>query len=186
MKNHKILLVALGASALAVPAFADDATTTTSVPTAQQQCRTERADMGKATFNQTYGTNKNRRNAFGKCVSQRRHATHEAREDAQANAAQQCKAERAADPQAFADKYGTGKKQRNAYGKCVSQTAKAQTAETVDQETSADVNAAKACKAERKADSDAFAQKYGTKRNAFGKCVSQAAKAQHEQTEQDS
>ena len=45
----------------------------------------------------------------------------------------------------------------------------------------ADVNAAKACKTERKADPAAFRAKYGTsknKRNAFGKCVAKLAKAQ--------
>ena len=42
------------------------------------------------------------------------------------------------------------------------------------------MNAAKACKAERTTDPDAFREKYGTnrnKRNAFGKCVSTHAKA---------
>ena len=39
-------------------------------------------------------------------------------------AAKTCKAERSADPQAFAEKYGTNKNKKNAYGKCVSQTAK--------------------------------------------------------------
>ena len=41
-------------------------------------------------------------------------------------------------------------------------------------------NAAKTCKAERDADAAAFAEKYGTNennKNAFGKCVSAAAKA---------
>lgn len=184
MNTNKSLIVALGAvAALAVPAFADDATSTP-VPTAQQQCRTERTDMGTATFAQTYGTNKNRSNAFGRCVSQRRAATREARSQARTNAAQQCKAERSADPQAFAAKYGTGKNGRNAYGKCVSQLARAKTAQTVSDETAADADAAKACKAERKADRDAFAAKYGTnhnRRNAFGKCVSRQAKAQDEQ-----
>ena len=47
-------------------------------------------------------------------------------------------------------------------------------------EVKADVNAAKGCKTERKADPAAFRAKYGTsknKRNAFGKCVSQHARA---------
>jgi hypothetical protein len=52
------------------------------------------------------------------------------------------------------------------------------------------VNAAQECRAER-GDSDAtreaFRVKYGTnksKRNAFGKCVSQTAKAMHDEEEQ--
>ncbi len=42
-----------------------------------------------------------------------------------ANAAEECKAERAEDPEAFTEKYGKGKKKkRNALGKCVSATVK--------------------------------------------------------------
>jgi hypothetical protein len=37
-----------------------------------------------------------------------------------ANAAQECKAERKADPDAFREKYGTNRNKRNAFGKCVS------------------------------------------------------------------
>ncbi len=94
-------------------------------------------------------------------------------------------AEETADPAAFTLKYGTGKHGANAHGKCVSQKAKSKTAKAVDDEVKADVNAAKACKTERKADPAAFRAKYGTsknKRNAFGKCVSKQAKAQHDQS----
>jgi hypothetical protein len=33
------------------------------------QCRAERTAMGEANFKSTYGTNANKSNAFGKCVS---------------------------------------------------------------------------------------------------------------------
>jgi hypothetical protein len=164
------LMGVLGLSASALAA---------STPSAKQQCRTERSGMGVEVFRQTYGTNKNRHNAFGKCVSKRARATDAAAVEAKQNASHACKAEEALDPAAFAEKYGTGKKKRNAHGKCVSQTAKAGTAETIGDEVDADINAAKTCKAERKADPDAFRETYGTnrnKRNAFGKCVSQHAK----------
>ncbi len=36
------------------------------------------------------------------------------------NASEECKAERTADPEAFAATYGTGKNGKNALGKCVS------------------------------------------------------------------
>jgi hypothetical protein len=178
MTIPKTLLVALGVAAFAVPALAD---TTTTTPTAQQQCRTERAQMGTTTFASTYGTNKNKSNAYGKCVSQRAQATTTAQDQAQTNAAKSCKAERAADPAAFQTKYGSGKNGKNAYGKCVSQTAKAAAAAKVADETKTDVSAAKSCKAERAQDAAAFKAKYGTnknKSNAFGKCVSKTAKAQ--------
>lgn len=183
MTIPKTLVVSLGAMAFAVPALADTTTTTApSTPTAQQQCRTERTQMGKATFAQTYGTNKNRSNAFGKCVSRRAKATTTAQEQATTNAAKTCKAERDADPAAFQAKYGTpGKNGKDAYGRCVSQTAKAAAAAKVAGETKADVNAAKVCKTERAGDPAAFKAKYGTNKNhsnAFGKCVSQTAKAQ--------
>jgi len=182
-------LVVAGGLALAVPALADDTPTTpTSTPTAQQQCRTERAQMGLATFRQTYGTNHNRHNAFGKCVSKRSAATEQNAAEAHTNASQECRTEQAADADAFAKKYGTNPNGRNAFGKCVSQKAKAETAETTTQEVAAEVNAAKACRTERNADRDAFTKKYGTNhngRNAFGKCVSQKAKATEEQQDQD-
>jgi hypothetical protein len=180
MKTTRFVIAAIGTLALAAPVMADG-TSTSTTPSAEQQCRTEQAQMGAATFKQTYGTNKNRSNAFGKCVSKRSQATSDAADQAQTNAAKSCKAEQAADPAAFQTKYGTNKNGHNAYGKCVSQQAKTQTNQQVSDQTSADVSAAKSCKTERAADPAAFKAKYGTnknKSNAFGKCVSQQAKAQ--------
>jgi hypothetical protein len=180
-----ILVTALslmGALVLSSTAFASDAkpAPATGTPSAEQQCRSERSAMGNKLFRETYGTNKSKRNAFGKCVSARARATSEVAKEAKQNASKECKAEETADPAAFKLKYGTGKRGANAHGKCVSQKAKAKTSEAVDDQVKADVNAAKACKAERKIDPAAFAQKYGTnknKRNAFGKCVSKLASA---------
>jgi hypothetical protein len=157
MKKTLLILTAAGALALTVPAFADDATPA-APPSASKQCKTERTQMGRDAFALLYGTNKNRRNAFGKCVSKRSNATAAAKAQAKPNAAQDCKAEQAADPAAFATKYGTNANKQNAYGKCVSQKANAKAAQTVDQQVSADVDAAKACKAQRK-------------RKAFRTCV---------------
>jgi hypothetical protein len=184
MTTKKLAIAAFGALAFAVPAVADD-TTTPATPSAQAQCRTERDQMGTATFAQAYGTNRNKSNAFGKCVSKRTQATETAAAEAHTNASKQCDAEEAADPAAFTAKYGTGKKGANAHGKCVSGKAKAETNAKVDDEVAADVSAAKSCKAERKADPAAFKAKYGsnkTKSNAFGKCVSAQAKAQQDKT----
>ena len=141
-------------------------------PSSSQQCKTMRTMVGAATFAQTYGTNANRANAFGKCVSKLNSAEDEAKE----SAASKCKAEQAAGEAAFTTKYGTGKKGANAYGKCVSGNAKVSVGKVV----SGELNASKACKAERKVDAAAFTAKYGTnktKSNAFGKCVSGKAKA---------
>lgn len=153
---------------------------------AARECRAERAAMGAENFANTYGTNRNRRNAFGKCVSRR--ARDEAREGAQArrNASRDCRAERD-DPnfaaahggQTFEQFYGTGPRGRNAFGKCVSQKARANE-EAADAEDQQRVNAARACRAEQRADPAKFAADYGTRRNAFGKCVSRKARAQND------
>ena len=121
----------------------------------------------------------------GKCVSSvaRKNAAEDEKQEAaaQKNASQQCREERQANPQAFADKYGTNKNKKNAFGKCVSQKAQENKDKADEQDKAEDqakVNAAKKCKAERKADPQAFEQKYGTnrnKKNAFGKCVSRTA-----------
>jgi hypothetical protein len=146
MKKTLTVLITAGALALAVPAFAQETTPTT--PSASKQCKTERTAMGRDAFALLYGTNANRRNAFGMCVSKRNHATEKAAKAAHQNASKECKAEEQADPAAFAAKYGTGKSGANAHGKCVARKAKAKTAETVAAQVDADVEAAKACKSE--------------------------------------
>jgi hypothetical protein len=99
------------------------------------------------------------------------------------NAAKYCKALRAASDSNFASMFGTKK---NAYGKCVSRTAKKDATEDVAQERAAKTNAATECKAEREDanfasghDGQTFEQVYGTGNghNAYGKCVSQKARA---------
>jgi hypothetical protein len=87
---------------------------------ASQQCRAEQ-EADPAGFAATYGTNGNDKNAFGKCVSQKAQASADADGDEFANAAQECRAERQSDPDAFAATYGSNHNGRNAFGKCVSQ-----------------------------------------------------------------
>ena len=92
---------------------------------AAKQCKAER-DQDPAAFKDKYGTGKNKKNAFGKCVSQKakeNKAKLDAKEQNQVNAAKQCKAEKQQDPQAFKNKYGTNENKKNAFGKCVSQKA---------------------------------------------------------------
>ena len=79
------------------------------------------------------------------------------------NAAKYCKEFRDGSGKAnFVTMFGTKK---NAYGKCVSQTAKKNAAEDDAQAKAAKTNAAKECKAE------------GLKGREYGKCVSTKAKA---------
>jgi hypothetical protein len=140
--------------------------------------------MGDQAFKDAYGTNANKSNAFGKCVSKRTKQNAKTEQTSHQNASNGCKTEQAADPAAFKTKYGTGKNGKNAFGRCVSQHAKARTKKTENAQVKADENAAKSCKAERKSDPAAFKTKYGTnknKSNAFGKCVSSHAKTQEKQ-----
>jgi hypothetical protein len=101
---------------------------------AAKECKAEAADPGFAaahggkTFAEFYGTNRNRKNAHGKCVSakaQAKKAEMDAEDAEEAedfkNAAKSCAGERRLlGTSAFAEKYGTNPNKRNAFGKCVS------------------------------------------------------------------
>ena len=94
---------------------------------AAKDCKAER-EADPALFATTYGDSKN---AFGKCVSQKAKANKEEADEADeqqdeetVNSAKTCRAEQKQDADAFREKYGTGDRKRNAFGKCVSQTSK--------------------------------------------------------------
>ena len=178
----KTFLIAGALAALVLPAASFG-----SGPTGQDRenaaraCRALRDSMGVETFRQTYGTvQSKRRNAFGRCVSQWTRTEHQNRVSARAAcSAEQADANFAAshDGKSFAEYYGTGANHRNAFGKCVSSKAKA-----ASEEAQANTeNAARTCKQERRDLGAAeFRSTYGKNandRNAFGKCVSQHAKA---------
>jgi hypothetical protein len=94
---------------------------------AAQECKAERAADAQA-FKDTYGTNKNGNNAFGKCVSGKASEKKAAMDAADAqqvaetkSAAKWCASERKRlGGEAFAEEYGTNKNGKNAFGKCVS------------------------------------------------------------------
>ena len=172
--------LALPASALAVKPV--DKTN------AAKECKAERGTdpATQEAFAVKYGTNANDKNAFGKCVSGQAKEEAAERKAAKSNASKECKAERALDAAAFAEKYGTNKNNRNAFGKCVSGKAKKiqKQQDAKDQKAiDATKNAAKECDAERGETTEsqqAFQDKYGKNKNdknAFGKCVSANAHA---------
>jgi hypothetical protein len=176
---RRSLIVAVLA-ALVVPVAALAATPSPN-SLASDTCRQLQSSMG-ADFALTYGTNASRSNAFGQCVARNTAAATQQL----ANAAKTCKAEQA-DPnfaashggktfvQFYAGSNGKGAAvEANAYGKCVSKHAR----EAAAAHAQALTKAARTCRAERKADAAAFAAKYGSARNAFGKCVAARAKAQ--------
>jgi formyltetrahydrofolate synthetase len=103
-------------------------------------------------------------------------------QQAEKNAAKKCKDMRKNNAASFATLYGA---KPNAYGKCVSAQAKLKSETEAEASEDAKENAAKACKKERDTlGLAAFKTKYAPVNhpngaNAFGKCVSKLAKAQH-------
>jgi hypothetical protein len=176
----KALFAALAVAAiLPVAALADPASPSDKANGARS-CQTVKATMGEATFNAMYGTNADKSNAFGKCVSAWTQAEHQNRHVATTA----CKAEQADagfaaahGGKTFAEFYGVGKQGANALNRCIQSKRVAESAA----DKQAVVNAARTCKAERKTlGDDDFKAKYGTnadKSNAFGKCVSKLASA---------
>ena len=183
---RKLLLAGAMSAAAIAPAAAYGADPAPSdFKNAAKYCKALKA-ASDSNFASMFGTKKN---AYGKCVSStaKQRANEDAAQEkaAKTNAAKKCKAERE-DPnfaathggKTFEQFYGTGKG-KNAYGKCVSQNAKQDKAAADDKDKAEQkdrVNAAKQCKAAKKSDPDQFADDYGTRRNAFGKCVSRTAK----------
>lgn len=139
-----VLVIGVPAALAAPPAHKDkpdkkdDATTQTagqSEQNAAQTCKAERTKLGEDAFKAKYGTNANKANAFGKCVSGSSTSKKEGDDEdenaateskAEQNAAKKCKAERKQlGEDAFKAKYGTNPNKANAFGKCVSKLAKA-------------------------------------------------------------
>jgi hypothetical protein len=135
---RRSLTVAVVVGMLAVPgaARASDTPSAADRQNASQDCRAERGATAatRAAFKARYGTNRNKSNAFGKCVSQAAKAAKQAADDQdedsiadRKSAAKQCAQERgttAESRDAFAKKYGTNADRANAFGKCVSKVAK--------------------------------------------------------------
>ena len=167
---RKIAMLAVLALVAVPAAFADSGSGQTNQPNAL--CKQQQTAIGAKTFKLLYGAN-----AYGRCVSKMASTLNADK----TNAAKQCAAERAdaAFPsthggKSFAEFYGAGKRDSNAFGKCVSSKAR-----TLDQQQQqATINAAKTCKAERTTLGPTdFTKKYGGHSNAFAKCVSKTAHA---------
>lgn len=173
----KSLTPSLVVGAIAVGALLPAAASATPSPSdvrnAAQECRLERGTTAESrqAFSQKYGTNANRRNAFGRCVSQKAREYEKpspTRSDVR-NAAQDCRVEQGTtneSRQAFRVKYGTNANGRNAFGRCVS--AKARAAAEARQA------AKRACLIERGSTVEsrtAFEQKYSAGDNPLKVCV---------------
>ena len=135
-----------------------------------QTCSSMRTTMGGLRFAQTFGTNANHRNAFGKCVSlvARFGVT------SVANAASACLSElndssfaASHGGKTFAQFYGTNADLSNAFGNCDAQKVGAATSKL----RAALLSASKTCRSLQSSDPAGFRAKYGTRPNAFAKCV---------------
>ena len=180
MKFSAFVAALAVAAILPVAAFADEVSPSDKANGARA-CQALKTSLGEATFKSTYGTNADKSNAMGKCVSKWAQAEHSNRHEATvACKAEQADANFAASHggKTFAQYYGEGKKGANALNRCIAAKRAAETAE----DRQAVANAARSCKAERKAmGADPFKAKYGSnadKSNAFGRCVAKLAQAQ--------
>ena len=104
-------------------------TVTEAAKNSAQECRAEQ-EADPAGFATTYGSGKNGKNAFGKCVSQKTDEAVAEEVTEFKNAAKECRAEQEADPAAFQANYGTNDNKKNAFGKCVSAKASADESDT--------------------------------------------------------
>jgi hypothetical protein len=174
----RIILATFAVAVLVAPAAL--AAEPSAAPTPTQACKALRTTMG-AQFASAYKT-------LGACISEK---SQQAAVNVQ-NAAKQCKAEMAMTESAFAaahggktfaQQYGVNVNSKNAYGKCVSTRVNA----AAQQQLTAEITASKQCKT-MMADAafatahggKTFKEFFGTgaqKRNAFGRCVAQLAKA---------
>jgi hypothetical protein len=137
-----------------------------------QRCAAQLKSIGVSSFKQLYAqdANASQANAFGKCVSKLT-----AQDQQNTNKASAlCRAEQtdsnfaaAHTGKTFVQTYGTGKNLKNAFGNCVS--SKANTAAQQQQQST--IKAAKTCSTLQRTDLKTFSSTYGTKKNAFGKCV---------------
>jgi hypothetical protein len=175
---RRLLIITVTLAAVVAPAGTAAAKTSKADKReAKQECRAERGTTAatREAFKAKYG-------GFGHCLHLTAKEAKAERKAAHRSASKDCREERGDTDEtiaAFREKYGTNANKKNAFGKCVSQKAKAKRAEQDEDdadEAEAETNAAQACDTERSADRQAFEDKYGTnhnKKNAFGKCVSQ-------------
>ena len=117
----KVLAVVALVVAIAVPTALAADPSPADYKNAAKYCKTVRESRGVEAFRTAYGTNKNKKNAYGKCVSQTAKAKAAKREDAkkdddddaaESKATADCEKQHAADAAKFARDY------RN-FGQCV-------------------------------------------------------------------
>ena len=117
----RVLALCALVAAIAAPAALSADPVPADYKNAAKYCKAVRESKGVEGFQTAYGTNKNKKNAFGKCVSQTAKAKAAKREDAkkddaaESKATADCKKQQAADAAKFAQDYKN-------FGECVKAT----------------------------------------------------------------
>ena len=118
---RRVVVACLLVAAVAAPAGLAADPTPADFKNAAKYCKALRTSKGVEAFNTQYGTNANKKNAYGKCVSSTSKAKAEKREDAgPAKTAADCKKQKADDAAKFAEKYKN-------IGQCVKAQTKTET-----------------------------------------------------------
>jgi len=100
------MLVSALVVAIVVPTALAADPTPADFKNAAKYCKAVRESKGVEAFATLYGTNRNKRNAYGKCVSKTASAKAEKREDAaEAQAVADCKKQKAEDAAKFAENH---------------------------------------------------------------------------------
>ena len=103
---RQLLLIAVLIAAVVVPSALAADPTPADFKNAAKYCKAVRESKGTEVFATLYGTNTNKKNAYGKCVSKAANAKADAREDAEDRAAAAaCKKQKAEDAAKFAKTY---------------------------------------------------------------------------------
>ncbi len=171
----KTLIVAFAVAAVLPMAALADPAAPSDKANGARACQALKTSLGEATFKTTYGTNADKSNAMGQCVSKWTRGEHQNRHEAStACTAEQADANFAATHggKTFAQFYGTTnanvKGNGNAFGKCVAQKASTKTAA----QQTVEVKAAKTCRT----DAMKAATGEGKLYRNFGACVAAHSK----------
>ena len=179
MRRAWIVVVAVAALALPSTAFAHGGDRSeSSHKNRSQACKSLRAQMGAQLFRHVYGSNPNKRNAHGRCVSKQRRAIRRLT----AEAVSDCRAQREAtqsrgsETERGDDRRAAKRAERRAFRRCVRARVRALLVEW----RASFRAAARTCLAELKLDPVAFRLKYsngGQLRHPFFRCVVQTVRA---------
>jgi len=173
----RLLIPAALVAVLAVPATSMAAPTSADKREARAECKAlERAAETSKNFVSLVRleTPTSPGKAFSNCRKERRTAAKEERREARSSAVEACRAEHPRESR----QRGRG---NSAFGQCVASLSRAENREADAEQRERTLNPARACRAEQEASSEDFAKAFGTRSNAFGKCVSQKAQAQQDE-----